>query len=113
MNNLKKNREFQIIYNLGKKEFGYYSLIFFKKNNSQLLNFGFVASKKIGNAVSRNRIKRLFKEYVRLNYNNIDFGFDIIFVAKKKSGEDIKIIDYNKIKKDLDKVLSRAKLLKL
>ena len=35
MNNLKKNGEFQIIYNSGRKSFGYYSLIFFKKNDNK------------------------------------------------------------------------------
>lgn len=112
VNKLKKNREFQIIYNLGKKEFGYYSLIFFKKNNNELLNLGFVASKKIGNAVCRNRIKRLFKEYFRLNNEKMILGYDIVCVAKKKSGEEIKTINYSKIKKDLDKVLLRGKLIK-
>ena len=63
MNNLKKNGEFQIIYNSGRKSFGYYSLIFFKKNDNNLKRCGFVVSKKTGNAVCRNRLKRLFREY--------------------------------------------------
>ena len=65
MNNLKKDREFQLIYNSGRKSFGYYSLIFFKKNDQNLKRCGFVVSKKTGNAVCRNRLKRLFREYYR------------------------------------------------
>lgn len=113
INKLKKDREFQIIYNLGKKEFGYYSLIFFKKNETNKNNsIGMVASKKTGNAVCRNRLRRLMKEYFRNNINNIIEGYDIVCVAKKKAGELIKAITYKDIEKDLNKIFIRAKLLK-
>ena len=46
MNTLKKNGEFQNIYELGNKYFGNYSLIFFNKNKLDYSRFGFVASKK-------------------------------------------------------------------
>lgn len=110
LNSLKKDREFQIIYNFGKKEFGYYSLIFFKKNEAEENKIGFVASKKTGNAVCRNRLKRLFREYFRKNICEIKNGYDIICVAKKKAGENIETLSYNDIKKDLDKVLKRANI---
>ncbi len=110
--NLKKDREFQIVYNLGKKEFGYYSLIFFKKNDENILKLGFVASKKTGNAICRNRLRRLFREYFRLNHDKIEKGYNIVCVAKKKAGENIKTILYKDIEKDLNKILLRANLLK-
>ena len=83
MNNLKKNGEFQIIYNSGRKSFGYYSLIFFKKNDNNLKRCGFVVGKKTGNAGCRNRVKRLFREYYRQNEESLKDGYYIIFVAKK------------------------------
>ncbi|MGL4403080.1 MAG: ribonuclease P protein component [Fusobacteriaceae bacterium] len=107
---LKKDREFQIIYNFGKKEFGYYSLIFFKKNEENVNRFGFVASKKTGNAVCRNRLKRLFKEYFREKSFELKKGYDIICVAKRKAGENVSLIGFKDIEKDLDKVLKRAGL---
>ena len=102
MNTLKKNGEFQNIYNLGNKYFGSYSLIFFNKNKLECSRFGFVASKKIGKAFCRNRIKRLFREYIRLNINKLNDNYDIIIVAKKKFGENIENLKYQDIKKDLD-----------
>ncbi|MBM6823107.1 ribonuclease P protein component [Fusobacterium mortiferum] len=112
MNNLKKNGEFQIIYNSGRKSFGYYSLIFFKRNDDNLKRCGFVVSKKTGNAVCRNRLKRLFREYYRQKEEYIKDGYDIIFVAKKTAGEKYKELKFEDIRKDLDKVLNNAKIFK-
>ena len=112
MNNLKKNGEFQIIYNSGRKSSGYYSLIFFKRNDDNLKRCGFVVSKKTGNAVCRNRLKRLFREYYRQKEEYIKDGYDIIFVAKKTAGEKYKELKFEDIRKDLDKVLNNAKIFK-
>lgn len=112
MNNLKKDREFQIIYNSGRKSFGYYSLIFFKKNNMNLKRCGFVVSKKTGNAVCRNRLKRLFREYYRKYEEQIKDEYDIIFIAKRTAGEKIKTLQYQDIEKDLLKVMKNSKLFK-
>lgn len=112
MNNLKKNGEFQIIYNSGRKSFGYYSLIFFKRNDSNIKRCGFVVSKKIGNAVCRNRLKRLFREYYRQKEEILKDEYDIIFVAKKTAGEKIKTLKFKDIEKDLDKVLKNVKIFK-
>jgi len=112
MNTLKKDREFQIIYKYGKKSFGYYSLIFFNKNETNNKKCGFVASKKVGNAVCRNRIKRLFKEFYRKNEKFIKNGNDIIFVGKRILKEKIKELKYKDIEKDMLKILKNNNLLK-
>jgi ribonuclease P protein component len=43
----------------------------------------FIASKKVGNAVQRNRSKRVLKEFYRLNRHVFLKNVDIIFSAKK------------------------------
>jgi len=111
MNTLKKNGEFQNIYNLGNKYFGNYSLIFFNKNKLDYSRFGFVASKKVGKAFCRNRIKRLFREYIRLNIDKLNDNYDIIIIAKKKFGENIEKLKYYDIEKDLNRILRDSKII--
>lgn len=112
MENLKKDKEFQIVYNYGKKSFGLYSLIFFKKNEFNFSRFGFVVSKKTGNAVCRNRLKRLFREYCRLNEDRIKEGYDVVVVAKRTAGENFKTLIFDDMNKDLESLFKKSRLLK-
>lgn len=112
MYNLKKNEEFQKVYKLGTKAFGYYALVYIMKNNEEYNRLGYVVSKKTGNAVCRNRLKRLFREF----YKNIDSlttqGYDIVFIAKRNAGSEFKTLKYNKLEKDLNKIFKRLGIYK-
>lgn len=57
---LKKNRQFQYVYRRG-KSFGCRELVLLYVRNREL-QVGFSVSKKIGNAVVRNRTKRRMRE---------------------------------------------------
>lgn len=51
-------------------------------NRRRLSRCGFVTPKRLGGAVTRNRIRRRVREAVRLLYPQIVPGWDIVFVAR-------------------------------
>ena len=107
INKIKKSKDFSLIYNKSQKMHTKYAIIFIKENVNNEQRFGFVASKKTGNAVQRNRIKRLFREFVKNNKENFKEGTDYIFVGKGILKEKLKTLKYNDIEKDMLKVIKR------
>jgi ribonuclease P protein component len=57
--------------------------IIINENGLKINRLGITVSKKTGNAVKRNRVKRLVRESFRLHQNAFPAGHDIVFVANK------------------------------
>jgi len=79
---LKKSSEFNSVYKQGKSCVTKNIVMYWKKNRKPCNRIGCTVSKKVGNAVVRNRVKRLMKESYRLNSKNIPKGYDLVFVAR-------------------------------
>ena len=103
---LSKNDEFKEILK-GRKNSNKYFTIFFKKlsdKNNKKLNISFVAQKKIGNAVKRNKIKRRLRNIMNdaTKKINLNFNYSYLLIAKKNVFEDqyenIKIALFNDFK---------------
>lgn len=58
--------------------------IYFEKNKSNISKFTVVTGKKVGNAVIRNRIKRIIKEVYRKNKEFFGTGTNWIFIPQGK-----------------------------
>ena len=106
---LSKNEDFKSLLT-GKKIANKYLTIFFKKlsdKNTSRLNISFIAKKKLGNAVIRNRIKRRLRNIMNeaIKKININLNYSYLIIAKKMIFEDkyenikkIFFIDFKKIK---------------
>ena len=84
---LRKNKEFQKVYRYGRSYANRYLVLYvFAENNAQS-KVGFAAGKKLGNAVTRNRVKRLLREAYRLNQDLLTQKHSILLVGRKAATE--------------------------
>ena len=106
---IKKDYEFRRIYKHGKSFANRYLVVYTFKNRTDISRIGISVSKKVGNAVTRNRIRRMIKETYRLNVDeNIKKGYDIVFISRVAA----KDADYKTIEKAMNGVVRKAGILK-
>lgn len=102
-----KKHEFKNVFEKGriykKNNINFYILI----NDIQNSRIGIIVKKKIGNAVKRNRIKRIFRESFRINKPHLPHYIDIIIFPGTdlkeiafKLAEEILIDLFEQIKRD-------------
>ena len=77
---LRRPAEFKQVYERGARIHGRYATVFLLPNALVVGRLGITASRKLGNAVRRNRAKRLIREVFRRN--KLAPGFDVVIVPK-------------------------------
>ena len=82
---LLKSEEYQRVYDTGKRKSGRFLQIFYCSNQLGHCRFGISVSKRFGNAVRRNLLKRRIREGVRRN-KGLLAGWDVV-VHPRNSGE--------------------------
>ena len=100
INIVKKNTEFNEILKSGKKFANDIFYVYVKKNDSHN-RFGISVSKKIGNAVIRNKYKRRIKDIID-KYKFMYDGYDIVFISRPK----LKNCQYFYIKESIFNILN-------
>ncbi|NCB51301.1 MAG: ribonuclease P protein component [Clostridia bacterium] len=93
---LKKNYEFRRLYQRGKSLAARDLVVYFRKNGGRENRLGITVSNKIGNAVTRNRIRRRMREIYRLNETRFLGGIDIVVVARVRSAA----AEYSELEKE-------------
>lgn len=79
---LRRKKEFRYTYRVGKSCGGKLLSLVYAKSRSPRAQIGFSVSKKIGNAVVRNRVKRRMREAVTPLIPAIKGGTNLIFIAR-------------------------------
>jgi ribonuclease P protein component len=106
---VKKNKEFQEAFQKGKsfanRQFVVYSL---PKEGQEDFRIGLSVSKKVGNAVTRNQIKRYIRQAVFELSDQIVPGNDYVIIARKPSAD----MDFFEVKKSLTHVFKVGKVFK-
>ena len=79
---LKTPAQFQAVYDRKKSASDPVLLVFAGRNDLPHPRVGLSVSKKVGNAVMRNRFKRLFREAFRLTRTELPIGVDLILIPR-------------------------------
>ncbi|MFC1952523.1 ribonuclease P protein component [Chloroflexota bacterium] len=74
-------------------------------NGLSLSRYGLSVSKRVGNAVTRNRLKRQLREILRVV--PLKTGWDVVFIVRPVAAR----ADYSSLKRTVEDLLSRIELL--
>lgn len=104
---LKKKYQFNYVYRAGKSVHGKFMVLVFSPSKNKNVKVGISVSKKVGNAVQRNRARRLLREAVSCFLDKMNPNFNIIIVGKQS------ILDQkaDSVTADLHLLLERSDLL--
>ena len=103
-----KKTDYNMVYAHGKTVSNRQFVVYFKRNEeTEHFRLGLSVSKKIGNAVVRNRMRRLVKEIVRRHKDEIVPHVDMIFIVRIAAVS----MDYHQLEKSVLHVLKKGNLL--
>lgn len=80
-----RNNDFRRLYARGKSFVSPVVVVYTLKNRTGQVRVGITTSKKIGNAVQRNRSRRVIREAYRGLASRVRPGVDLVFVARGKT----------------------------
>jgi ribonuclease P protein component len=103
---LKKRWEFVRVYSSGRSLANEIAVIYWFKNELPVTRVGFSVSKKVGNAVVRNRLRRLFREAFRLYADKVQPGVDIVFIVRRSAVGS----NFHDIENAISRLITRAGL---
>lgn len=96
-----ENYLFRRLYRTGESVVTPLFVLYLRKNRQQKNRLGITTSKTVGKAVTRNRCRRVLREAYRLLEPEMKSGYDLILVARTRTGT----VSMNAVKEQLKKTL--------
>ena len=103
-----RNNDFRRIYARGKSYVSPLVVVYTLKNRTKNVRVGITTSKKVGNAVQRNRSRRVIREAFRALAPRVRPGFDLVLVARGKTP----YVKSTHVRRQLERQLQAAGLLR-
>jgi ribonuclease P protein component len=105
---LTKRREFLRVYDMGRKLFSRYCVLFFAANELRYSRIGITATKKIGKANVRNRLKRWTREIYRRERASLALDgnpVDVVVNVKPNAAA----VNFREYRDDLRRILEKLR----
>ena len=80
---IQRRPDFTLCYETGRRFFSRHFVLFVRPTETGTWRIGLAVSKKMGNAVRRNRIKRVLREFFRLHGHLLPCSHDVVAVPKR------------------------------
>lgn len=110
---MKNDKDFRRCYSKGRFCSDESVAVYYLPNKLCFNRLGLTTSKKLGNAVTRNRARRIMKAAYRLNEDSFPIGYDIVFVARNKivdlKTDDIEKFIVKRVIKQINKPFENVK----
>ena len=103
---LRKPAQYAVVYGEGRSWANSLLVVKALPNGLALSRYGFSISRRVGKAVTRNRVKRLLREISRASPT--EMGWDVVVIARPATAA----IDYDSLSKAARDLLLRAGLLR-
>lgn len=104
---LTKPQQYALVHSKGRSSATDLLVMRFLPNGLALSRCGFSVSKRLGNAVTRNKVKRRLREIWRAM--PLKSGWDIVFIARPAAAD----ADFSRLKEAFEHLLVRADLLEI
>ena len=104
---LTKPQQYALVYSKGSSWVSELVVMRALPNGLTLSRFGFSVSKRVGKAVTRNRVKRLLREILRVL--PVKSAWDVVFIVRPAAAT----ADYSTLKSSVEGLLSKASLLEV
>jgi len=103
---LRRPEDFRRVWSTGRSWAQPLFILWVLPNSLNHVRVGITASRKVGNAVARNRARRLLREAARQLYTRIAQGWDIVLVARSP----LLSVQEPRVEQVLEKLLRHANL---